>query len=153
MVYIGDGNPSRFRSGRDRQLAKVLTDHRLTDACCEQCERGRDAHISPANHRRPEALGRTFFCVRLTIFLSHQDGIFKNPRKWFDTALAKAEIKDVTWHTLRHTFASRLVMRGVDLKTVQELMGHKTIAMTFRYAHLAPSHKAAALKVLVSKAS
>jgi site-specific recombinase XerD len=43
--------------------------------------------------------------------------------------------------SLRHTFASRLVMSGVNLKTVQELMGHKTIAMTARYAHLAPTHK------------
>jgi site-specific recombinase XerD len=76
-----------------------------------------------------------------TLFHSKRDGLIKNPRKWFATALEQAEIEDVTWHTLRHTFASRLVMAGVDLKTVQGLMGHKTIAMTARYAHLAPSHK------------
>ena len=40
-------------------------------------------------------------------------------------------------------------MAGVDLKTVQELMGHKTIAMTARYAHLAPAHKSQALQTLV----
>jgi hypothetical protein len=44
---------------------------------------------------------------------------------------------------------SRLVMYGVDLNTVQELMGHKTIAMTARYAHLAPTHKLRALETLV----
>ncbi len=60
-----------------------------------------------------------------------------------------AEIKDVTWHTPRHTCASRLAMGGVDLKTVQELMGHKTIAMTARYAHLAPTHKLQVLATLV----
>ena len=60
-----------------------------------------------------------------TLFHSKREGLIKNPRKWFATALEQAEIKDVTWHTLRHTFASRLVMGGVDLKTVQELMGHK----------------------------
>src|ERR1019366_2970074 len=61
-----------------------------------------------------------------TLFHSKREGLIKNPRKWFATALEQAEIKGVTWHTLRHTFASRLVMGGVDLKTVQEL-GHKTI--------------------------
>ena len=75
-----------------------------------------------------------------TLFHSKCDGLIKNPRKWFATAVEQAKIKDVTWHTLRYTFASRLVMAGVDLKTVQELMGHKTIAMTARYAHLAPTH-------------
>jgi site-specific recombinase XerD len=47
-------------------------------------------------------------------------------------------VGDFTWHCLRHAFASRLVMAGVDLRTVQELMGHETIHMTVRNAHLAP---------------
>ncbi len=88
-----------------------------------------------------------------TLFHSKRDGLIKNPRKWFATALEQAEIRGVTWHTLRHTFASRLVMAGVDLKTVQELMGHKTIAMTARYAHLAPTHKLQALETLVRPGS
>jgi integrase len=62
----------------------------------------------------------------------------KTPREWFDAACRKAGILDFTWHCLRHTFASRLTMAGVPLRRVQELMGHKTIAMTCRYAHLAP---------------
>src|SRR5271155_2288316 len=53
-----------------------------------------------------------------------------------------------TWHCLRHTFASRLVMAGVDLRTVADLMGHANIQMTMRYAHLAQAHKADALKKL-----
>ena len=51
-------------------------------------------------------------------------------------------------HILRHTFTSRLVMAGVDLRTVQELMGHKTIDMTMRYSHLSPDHKRAAMETL-----
>jgi site-specific recombinase XerD len=87
-----------------------------------------------------------------TLFLSQWDGEIKNPRKWFETALYRAGIHGVTWHTLRHTFVSRLAMTGVDLRTVQELMGHKTIAMTVRYSHLAPAHPLSALELLVTKA-
>lgn len=56
--------------------------------------------------------------------------------------------KDVVFHTLRHTFISRLVMAGVDLRTVQELAGHKEIRMTMRYAHLAPEQKRRAIGLL-----
>jgi site-specific recombinase XerD len=62
------------------------------------------------------------------------------PRRWFEPALKEAKVTGFTWHGLRHTFASRLVMAGVDLRTVQELLGHKCIAMTVRYSHLAPKH-------------
>jgi len=67
-------------------------------------------------------------------------------RRFPDCALRPAGFQP---HTLRHTFASRLVMTGVDLKTVQELMGHKTVAMTAGYAHLAPTHKLQALGILL----
>jgi integrase len=54
----------------------------------------------------------------------------------------------VVFHTLRHTYASRLVMKGVDLYTTQILMGHKNSTMTQRYAHLAPEHLDKAVSVL-----
>jgi hypothetical protein len=66
----------------------------------------------------------------------------------FLPALKRARIQGFRWHDLRHTFASRLVMAGVDLRTIQELMGHKTIAMTLRYAHLSPAHRLDAVQRL-----
>jgi integrase len=50
-------------------------------------------------------------------------------------ACQKAGITGVTWHTLRHTFASRLLDRGVDIVTVKELLGHSTVLVTMRYLH------------------
>ena len=62
-----------------------------------------------------------------------------------------AGITDFVFHDLRHSFASRLVMSGVDITTVKELLGHKTLTMTLRYAHLAQSHKARAVEMLEAK--
>jgi len=53
-------------------------------------------------------------------------------------ACKKAGLRQIGWHALRHTFASHLVMRGASIKAVQELLGHSSIQMTMRYAHLAP---------------
>jgi integrase len=61
-----------------------------------------------------------------------------------DSAFAESahtvSLEDVTFHTLRHTFASHAVMAGVDLYTVAKLLGHRKIDMVQRYAHLAPAH-------------
>ena len=62
----------------------------------------------------------------------------------FPHAVQQAGLRDVTFHTLRHTFASHAVMAGVDLYTLAKILGHRTINMVQRYAHLAPAHLQAA---------
>ena len=52
----------------------------------------------------------------------------------------KAGFCGVCWHSLRHTAASRRIMAGVDLVSVKEILGHRDIQTTLRYAHLAPGH-------------
>ena len=74
------------------------------------------------------------------VFSKPVGSIYGNWRRSFDTALKRVDIKDFRFHDLRHTFASYLVMAGVDIRTVQVLMGHKTIQMTMRYSHLSQSH-------------
>jgi integrase len=69
-------------------------------------------------------------------------------KKGFNAAVRRAGLRDFHFHDLRHTFASHLVMAGQDITTVKELLGHKTLAMTLRYAHLAPSHKVKAVDML-----
>ena len=69
-------------------------------------------------------------------------------KRQFRTVVKKAKLSDVRFHDLRHTFASHLVMNGVDLKTVATLLGHSTTRMSERYAHLSPDHPTRAVKVL-----
>ncbi len=71
---------------------------------------------------------------------------YKSFRTAFETACRNAKLTGVTPHVLRHTFASRLAMAGVDLRTIQELGGWKSLKMVERYSHLSPGHKAEAVE-------
>ena len=87
-------------------------------------------------------------------FYNHETGkLFVDLKTGFALAYRKAEIEGVTWHTLRYTFASQLLDRGVDIMTVQQSLGHSTVIVTMRYMHTNLGSKRAAVansKVLVT---
>lgn len=73
----------------------------------------------------------------------------KGATKWpLWRACRQAELRRIGWHVARHTFASHLVMHGVPIRTVQELLGHSSIEMTMRYAHLSPDARREAVELL-----
>lgn len=84
------------------------------------------------------------------VFSSRHGKAINTPRKWFEASAEEAGITDLTWHSLRHTFCSRLAMAGVDIRTIAQLAGHKTLAMAMRYSHLSPSHNLSAIEKLVA---
>lgn len=73
---------------------------------------------------------------------------FKRVEKGFNAACKRAGIEDSRFHDLRHTFASHMIMRGASLKEIQEILGHKNLTMTMRYAHLSQEKKKQAVNLL-----
>lgn len=91
--------------------------------------------------RRSKTRGRVF---------EPQDGYHPvlEHRAWWESVLTRSGILDFHWHDCRHHFASRAIMAGVDLRTLQQLLGHKTLQMVVRYSHLSQSHELAAVEKL-----
>lgn len=79
----------------------------------------------------------------------HRKTYLTKPANWFPKIVEAAGIEDFTWHSMRHDFASQLVMRGADLKTIQMLMGHANIKQTAMYAELSPEHLRSAVETLM----
>jgi len=84
------------------------------------------------------------------VFCSPQGRFLHNLERYWRPSLNAASIPDFRFHDLRHTFASRLAMDGVDLYTVQRAGGWKTQVMAQRYAHLSPDHMRAAVERLAT---
>ena len=75
---------------------------------------------------------------------------YRSIRSAFQTACRRAGLSGITPHVLRHSFGSRLAMSGVDMRTIQEVGGWRTLGMVERYSHLAESHKAEAVEKLAA---
>lgn len=82
------------------------------------------------------------------VFTYGDGSAVKSIRTVFENAVKGSAIGPMRFHDLRHTFASRLTSAGVDLNTVRELLGHRDFSTTLRYAHLAPSARWGAVKLL-----
>ena len=111
---------------------------------------GRDRHI-PLNlmavaafkvlqQRSLDGAGPVFVSIKGVPRLGH--------KHWFEPAVSEAGIKDFTWYCMRHTFASRLRMKGAPLEDIADLLGHKSLTMTRRYAHLGPNKLHAVVSLL-----
>jgi integrase len=108
---------------------------------------------SPAN-RREVPLSANADAVLARRWTEGATGYVFGTKNWYAfqtawlAALRRAKIEDFRFHDLRHTCASWLVQRGRTLREVQEALGHRTLAMTVRYSHLAPEHLRAEVAVL-----
>ena len=114
-----------------------------------------------SGHTRIIPLNHEAFSL-LSNWLEERDGtdedyVFASPKSggrltniksaWLEL-MKLADIKKFRFHDLRHTFASKLVMKGADLYSVKELLGHASIETTQKYAHLAPEHKSRIVELL-----
>ena len=92
-----------------------------------------DCRKKKVEKRKPE---------QMTYLFCKEDGKrILSLKKAFGTFMGKAKLENVCIHTMRHTFASHLVMSGVNLKVIQEVLGHSSISVTERYSHLSPQHR------------
>ena len=83
------------------------------------------------------------------VFTNHHGERFTDIKTAWKRLLKDASIHDFRWHDIRHHFASKLAIAGVDLNTIRTLLGHASYSTTLRYAHLSEGHKAAAVALLV----
>jgi integrase len=124
------------KSGEGRRISMSATCHRTLSALRDDRRKRLSQKVVAQN-----AAGRHVFTAPAGGF------VWNLAREWY-RAVNAAGISNLHFHDLRHTFASRLSMRHVDLDTIRVLLGHKSLAMTYRYAHFDPEYLAAAVATL-----
>ena len=115
-----------------------------------ETKNGETRHV-PLNKPAKDALMSVRKHPESSFVFAGEHGLPYDFRKSFETALKKSGILRFRFHDLRHCFGSSMAMCGIDLNTIREILGHKSLDMVIRYAHLSPSHKSRAVDVLGSK--
>jgi integrase len=142
------------------QWSAVDWENRIVVVKNSYCDREKD--IGPPKNNRIRSIPLDVDLYEFLYRRRRKTGyVFSNARgrplnhSWLSYHLQKvckkAGLRRISWHILRHTFASHLAMKGVPLNTVQALLGHSTITMTMRYAHVAPSTMRWAIELLNPK--
>lgn len=134
----------------DLTWSNVNLDRRILTVTGATAKSSRTRHI-PLNREATAALlGWRAQCEpeAKLVFENDQGQRFDRVNSSWRRLLKDAAITEFRWHDMRHHFASRLAMGGVDLNTIRELLGHSDYTMTLRYAHLAPEFKLKAVEVL-----
>ncbi len=143
-----------MRSGEQFTMTWSMVDFESRKIRLPQTKNGK-AHTVHLNQTAYSALqslhgARPEACETNRVFLSarYKCEPLENPRQWFPDVCKDAGVDNLHWHDLRHTFASRLVQKGVSIQTVSKLANHSSIAVTMRYAHLASEQLEDAVSVL-----
>ena len=117
----------------------------------------REINLRKTKNGQPRTIPMTDLVLNSFIDLKRRAGhhgpenrvfALRNPREWFSTALGGAQVLAYRWHDNRHTFCSRLAEKGAGIKTIQQLAGHKTVAMSARYMHMGDDSLRAAVAML-----
>ncbi len=127
----------------------VHFDENYLTVIADNAKSGKSRHI-PLNKKAKDTLQQWQQDTKTSgyVFEGEEGKPLTDLKKPWANLLKAAGITEFRFHDLRHHFASKLVMAGVDLNTVRELLGHAELKMTLRYAHLAPEHKAAAVGLI-----
>lgn len=130
-----------FRKGSQYGLTWDMVDWKSRMLNISRTKNGEAVHV-PLNEAALAALKTVFErgSGRRRVFLSSKTGeALEKARHWFDNAVAEAELQNFHWHDRRYTFAGRLRMIGAPLEGIADLLGHKSLTMTRRSAHLGPN--------------
>ena len=136
-----------MRKGEILNLKWSNVDFKTGHILVEETKNGEIRKV-PMNKKLTETLERDKKASKGECVYSDNGKPYGDVKTGWWTALKNAGIENFRFHDLRHTFGSRLGMAGVDIRTIQELMGHKDIKMTMRYSHPTPEHKKNAVKML-----